>query len=141
MQEQVFENIDLKKAFVANKPTVKTITVNNGKNAGESVDVLEFKAFKPIYERLENGQFEQKGSVSYDVKLYGTEASKIGQLLQKGMAINVEGSTRIEKWTGEDGKEHSKNLLNASAVSLILSQQRIKTVIFQQRKAQQKEKS
>lgn len=132
MSDSNYEKIDLKRAFVSSDPSVTTITPQSGKHAGKETAVAEFNVGKPQWERDDKGNFHQKDTEYHTVRMYGDEAKQVGNLLKKGMAVNVEGSKTTETWQGKDGSEKSKSVINATDVSLNLSQKRIKSVEFDQ---------
>lgn len=135
MMSDNFEKIDLKRAFVSSDPTVKMITPQSGKHAGKETAVAEFNVGKPQWERDEKGDFQQKGTDYHTVRMYGDDAKHIGEILKKGMAVNVEGSKTTESWQ-KNGETNSKSVINATDVSLNLAQKRIKSIEFDGRERQ-----
>ena len=86
-----------------------------------------------IFEKnKETGEFSQKETNYFTVRMFGDEAKQVGGLLKKGMAINVEGSKTTESWE-KGGSTHSKTVINATDISLNLSQKRIKSIEFADR--------
>lgn len=136
-ENKQYEKIDLKRAFVSSDPEISTITPKSGKYAGKETSVLEMNVGKPIFEKnKETGEFSQKETNYYTIRMFGDEAKQVGGLLKKGMAVNVEGSKTTESWE-KGGSTHSKTVINATDISLNLSQKRIKNIEFADREQTQ----
>lgn len=132
-EKKQYEHIDLKRAFVSSDPELSTIVPKSGKYAGKETSVLEMNVGKPTFEKnQETGEFTQKDTHYFTVRMFGDEAKQVAGLLKKGMAVNVEGSKTTESWE-KGGSSHSKTVINATDISLNLSQKRIKNIEFADR--------
>ena len=129
--EQKYESIDLKKAYVSNDPELKTITPTSGKHQGKETPLLEFNVGKPLITKEADGSFKDNGTKYYGVKVYGTEATQMARHLEKGMQVNVEGSKSTETWKDKaTGDDKSRDVINASSVTLNLTQTRLSAITF-----------
>ena len=140
MSNEVKTAFDLTHLTVSSDPKLTTITPKSGPNKDKQIAALEFTIVdnfkrdeKGKLVRDENNVVQKKDEAEFHtVKMYGDAAKQVGNLLKKGMAVNVEGSKTTETWPGKDGSEKSKSVINTTNVSLNLSQKRIKSVEFDQ---------
>jgi single-strand DNA-binding protein len=54
------------------------------------------------------GERAETETLFIDIVAFGSQADPIGRYLKKGRPVLVEGRLRLERWTGNDGAEHSK---------------------------------
>lgn len=117
IQNQDFSN----SLILYGESRLDAVTPSTGRNAGESVDVLTFKARHPNY-KVVDGKPQHISTDFYTVKYWGSAAGHIKKHLQEGMMLEVSGVLNQKTFTGNDGKERMENVVTAKAVALSLSQ-------------------
>lgn len=100
IQNQDFSN----SLILYGESRLDAVTPSTGRNAGESVDVLTFKARHPNY-KVVDGKPQHISTDFYTVKYWGSAAGHIKKHLQEGMMLEVRGVLNQKTFTGNDGKE------------------------------------
>lgn len=67
---------------------------------------------------FDKGYKERKHPCFVDCKWWGKGAEAINQYLVKGKQVTVTGSWDVETWTGNDGQQKRKDLIDVSSVEL-----------------------
>lgn len=113
-------------AVVAFKePTVSEIVPKSGPRAGKQTFVVEFKAYRPNFEKKADGSFERKKeSTFYTVQYFGSEksAKAIAQNIQPGMTLEVRGDIAEKTYQSKDGQSRTENIISAKGIALSLNQ-------------------
>ncbi|GAB1825341.1 hypothetical protein [uncultured Turicimonas sp.] len=124
---------------VYKEATVSQIVPKSGPRAGQKTSVVEFKAYKPEFEKKADGTFEKKDSKFFTVQYYGSEVSakRIAAGIKEGMTLEVRGELREKQFTGKDGKTMTENVIGAKGIAVSLNQPGLE-IQFSKQKHQQK---
>ncbi len=69
--------------------------------------------------RYRVGEEWKEESHFFDVKAYGSLAEDLSTRLSRGYMVVLEGRLAQERWTGQDGKNHSRIRIVAESVKII----------------------
>lgn len=111
--------------------SVQIIVPKSGINAGKETPVLSMKAFHPVNVRKEDGTFDEKEPIWYDMKLYDSNAKLISSFLKDGLVLRVSGEVKPRTWTGRDGQERQSKDLILYSLAIDIKQRGLKTVVFE----------
>ena len=67
---------------------------------------------KPSGERVKDTEW-------FDVQAWNKQAETCNQYLKKGSLVLITGRTKTNKWTGEDGQNHTRKVLVADRVVFV----------------------
>ena len=118
------------KVYVYSQPELKTIVPKSGQNAGKSVDVVSFRAYKRNFERTADGQFNQLEPTWMNVTHYGAAAAHLANLVKVGMALRLDGKLTSNSFIGKDGMQKNSLEFKADNVSLDLAQQGLRNIDY-----------
>lgn len=110
---------------VSREAEIKTITPKTGKYAGKTTHVLEFSAYKPEFEKLEDGTFKRKDKATFfTVQYYGSEnaCKRMQAGVVKGIVMEVRGDVTTREYTGKDGQARTENVISAKGLAVSLNQ-------------------
>ena len=125
-----FEDISLRKAYVSSEPELDTIVPTSGENKGKEVDVVKFNVGHTTWapDPADADKMVQSKPTYYEVRVYGGDAEHLANIVQVGMAVNVDGSVKTDVWNDNNGEVREKHIINAEDVALNLSQKRIESI-------------
>ena len=125
-----FEDISLRKAYVSSEPVLDTIVPKSGENKGKEVDVVKFNVGHTTWapDPADSDKMVQSKPTYYEVRVYGGDAEHLANVVQVGMAVNVDGSVKTDVWNDTNGDVREKHIINAEDVALNLSQKRIQSI-------------
>lgn len=113
------------------EPKVSSIVPKSGANAGKEIKVLSMRAFHPVAVRKEDGTFEEKESLWFDLKLFDDNSDLLSGFLKDGLVLRVSGEVKKRTWQGKDGKEHESADLNLYSLAVDLKQRGLKGIVFE----------
>ena len=113
------------------EPKITGIVPKSGANAGKEIKVLSMRAFHPVSVRKEDGTFEEKESLWFDLKLFDDSAELLSGFLKDGLVLRVSGEIKKRTWQGKDGREHESADLNLYSLAVDLKQRGLKGIVFE----------
>lgn len=131
MTDKNNEKISDYKVICFGESSVSEITIKTGASAGKKTKVLSTRAFHPVSVKKEDGQFENKDPIWFDLKFYQENADLAASFLKDGLALRVSGEIKKRSWTGKDQKTHLSMDLTAYSLAIDVMQKGLKSIVFE----------
>ena len=93
--------------------------------------VANFNIYVPVLKKKDDA-FEDANGYWVDVSYWTKRAEHIKKIVQKGMNVLVIGELGENRYKTKDGEEKTSIILNASSVSLVLANEKVRGIEYRE---------